>query len=101
MRSLDPASDNPGRSRFRQLDDVFRYWQDLAPSQREQLCRQAEDVDPELLQRLFHQAESPEGCYLPAAEAIRPAAVAPLADSERSRSEEARAARRGRRAARP
>lgn len=102
MKSSNLAVDNRGprdsRSAFRQQEHVFRWWQELTPWQRAQLCRQWEGIEPELLGRLYLEAESGEASRLPAAEAIRPAAAVQLADSLQGGQEEERAARRGRQA---
>ncbi len=81
-------------------EGVLRWWRQLSPRQQEQLRGQAKDVDLELLQHLFEQANSGEASSLRAPEAIRPAAAVELADLADGEPQSQRASRRGRQALR-
>lgn len=65
----------------RNQQHVLRWWPDLTQPQRQQLCRQVQQLDLELLDRLHGQADSGEVSELPPAEAIRPAEAVSPADS--------------------
>ncbi|MHC4176556.1 MAG: UTP--glucose-1-phosphate uridylyltransferase, partial [Planctomycetota bacterium] len=102
MNSPDPADGGYDTVSFRlasrQQEHVLRWWPDLTSSRREQLTRQVEGTDLELLRRLCTQAESGEASSLPAPEEIRPAAAVQLADPRQAGREKEHAARRGRQA---
>ena len=101
MTFPNPADDRHGPLYSRlaswKQEHVFRWWQDLTAAGREQLGRQVEELDLELLQRLYDRAASDEVSQLPPAEAIRPAAAVTLADSPQAAQSE-RALELGRRA---
>ena len=85
MTFSNPADDKHGllcsRLASHKQEHVLRWWQDLTVARREQLCRQVEELNLELIERLYDQAESDEVSHLPHGDAIRPAAAVSLADS--------------------
>ncbi|NQU21642.1 MAG: UDPGP type 1 family protein [Candidatus Nealsonbacteria bacterium] len=54
-------------------EHVLRWWQELAVRQRKQLGRQVQQLDLQLLQRLFARASSDDVSRLPSPDAIHPA----------------------------